>query len=91
MKTTIEMPDEIFQAAKAAALMRGQTLKQLVTAAVERELKGMSSGVTAEPQPARAKAFRAKLEKLARQNALAWQSEKSALQQLQGDRSARCH
>lgn len=91
MKTTIEMPDEVFQAAKATALMRGQTLKQLVTAAVERELKGMPSGGTVEPQPARAKAFCAKLEELARQNAMAWQSEKSVLRQLQEDRNAHCY
>ncbi len=91
MKTTIEMPDEIFRAAKAAALMRGQTLKQLVTAAVERELKGAPSGVAAKPQQARAKTFRAKLEKFAEQNAIAWKSKKSALQQLQEDRDARCY
>ncbi len=38
MKTTLEMPDELFRRAKAVAARRGQSLKQLVTTAVEREL-----------------------------------------------------
>lgn len=38
MKTTLEMPDELFRRAKATAAKRGQSLKQLVTTAVEREL-----------------------------------------------------
>ena len=44
MKTTLEMPDELFRRAKVAAAHRGQTLKQLVTVALEREL--------AVPEPA---------------------------------------
>lgn len=93
MKTTVEIPDDLFRAAKAAALMRGQTLKQLLTTAVEHELKGVQpaglSGAIGQPQVARAQAFRGKLEELARQNAIAWGSEKPALQQLQEDRNAR--
>ena len=38
MKTTIEMPDELFRKAKAVAALRGQTLKDLITTAMEREL-----------------------------------------------------
>ena len=39
MRTTIEMPDPLFRAAKRHALNQGITLKQFVTAAVERGLK----------------------------------------------------
>jgi hypothetical protein len=38
MKTTIEMPDDLFRTAKSVAAIRGQTLKQLITTAIEREL-----------------------------------------------------
>lgn len=93
MKTTIEIPDDLFRAAKAAALVRGQTLKQLLTAAVEHELKGIQAasfpGVESQPQVARAQAFRIKLEELAQHNAATWGNEKPALQQLQEDRDAR--
>jgi hypothetical protein len=44
MKTTLEMPDELFRRAKATAAQRGQSLKQLVTAALERELAGPALG-----------------------------------------------
>ena len=40
MKTTLEMPDELFRRAKALAASRGMTLKQLVTEAVEQRLRG---------------------------------------------------
>ncbi|MFA7239808.1 MAG: hypothetical protein WC091_06825 [Sulfuricellaceae bacterium] len=93
MKTTIELPNDMFRAVQAAALMRGQTLKQLLTSAVEHELKCVHPvglhDVSDRLQGERAAAFRLKLEALARQNAAAWGSEKSALQQLQEDRDAR--
>jgi hypothetical protein len=43
MKTTIELPDDLFAAAKAAALRRRTTLKALLTGALERELRGPGS------------------------------------------------
>ena len=43
MKTTLEMPDGLFRRAKSTAAQRGQSLKQLVTTALEKEL--------AEPSP----------------------------------------
>lgn len=38
MKTTLELPDELFSEAKAAAAKRRITLKELVTRALERDL-----------------------------------------------------
>jgi len=40
MKTTVELPDELFAEAKAAALRRRVSLKTLFTRALERELRG---------------------------------------------------
>jgi hypothetical protein len=39
MKTTLELPDALFVAAKAAAVRRRITLKTLFTRALERELR----------------------------------------------------
>ena len=44
MKTTLELPDELLAAAKAAALRRRTSLKALFTRALERELRGGDVG-----------------------------------------------
>ena len=38
MKTTLEIPDSLFRKAKSKAAERGQTLKQLVTEALQEKL-----------------------------------------------------
>jgi hypothetical protein len=38
VKTTLEIPDPLFRRAKATAAERGQTLKQLVTEALQEKL-----------------------------------------------------
>lgn len=38
MRTTLELPEQLFRRAKLIALQRRITLKRLITAAVEREL-----------------------------------------------------
>ena len=40
MKTTIEIPDPLFRKAKSKAAERGQTLKDLVTEALQEKLAG---------------------------------------------------
>ena len=39
MKTTIELPDALLQAAKAMAVRRGTTLKAIITHALKREVR----------------------------------------------------
>jgi len=39
MKTTLDIPDELFRAAKATAALRGTTLRQLVTDTLRQSLK----------------------------------------------------
>ncbi len=39
MKTTIDLPDDIFKAAKKTAIDRGVSLKELITTAIKKELK----------------------------------------------------
>ncbi|HVE48945.1 MAG TPA: hypothetical protein VNG69_04915 [Casimicrobiaceae bacterium] len=38
MKTTLEIPDQLFRTAKSRAAERGQTLKQLITEALQEKL-----------------------------------------------------
>ena len=40
MRTTLDLPDETFRQLKWLAAQRGQTLKQVLRSAVERELAG---------------------------------------------------
>jgi hypothetical protein len=50
MKTTIEIPDRLFRKAKSKAAERGQTLKQLVTEALQEKL-AVSFGKAASGHP----------------------------------------
>lgn len=45
MKTTLELPDELFIEAKAMAARRRTTLKALFTRALEKELRGQVSQI----------------------------------------------
>jgi len=48
MKTTIDLPDELFRRAKAIAALRGESLKQLITESLEKELN--PARLTRKPQ-----------------------------------------
>ena len=51
MKTTLEIPDPLFRRAKSRAAERGQTLKALVTEALQEKLAaGTGKAVPAEPE-----------------------------------------
>ena len=51
MKTTIEIPDPLFRKAKSKAAERGQSLKELVTEALQEKLAGGAAKVPgAEPE-----------------------------------------
>jgi hypothetical protein len=51
MKTTLEIPDPLFRKAKSKAAERGQTLKQLVTEALQEKLAA-NTGKTRPVEPA---------------------------------------
>ena len=56
MKTTLELPDQLFRKAKATAAERGQTLKELVTEAL-REKLSLDNGRDYPSQPDWMKGF----------------------------------
>ena len=86
MKTTIEMPDELFRKAKAVAALRGQTLKDLITTAMERELT--ASDATSAHVPS-TDAYLRQLEAFAQANAAAWVTGKTAVEAIAEMRNAR--
>jgi hypothetical protein len=73
-KTTLEMPETLFRRAKAEAAGRGQTLKQLVTGAIEKELGSSDSGAVISARTALLKVRR-----LAKINAASWQTDQDAV------------
>ena len=51
MKTTLEIPDPLFRRAKSTAAERGQTLKELVTEALQEKLAARTNQAgPAEPE-----------------------------------------
>jgi hypothetical protein len=51
VKTTLEIPDRLFRRAKSRAAERGQSLKDLVTEALQEKLAGRTGqAVPAEPE-----------------------------------------
>jgi hypothetical protein len=73
-KTTLEMSVTLFRRAKATAASRGQTLKQLVTGALEKELRSSEPATVVSPSSA----LRA-VRQLAKLNAASWQTDQDAV------------
>lgn len=73
MKTTIDIPEPLYKAAKIRAVEYGQTLREVVVAALERDLRGSEAEEPAAPYFAR-RTLRPGFEKLVGTGALAPQS-----------------
>jgi hypothetical protein len=87
MKTTLEMPDELFRRAKTAAARRGQSLTRLVATALERELAGPASGPkSSKRNRAEVAASLREFEKIAKQISAAWPEGISAVQAIREQR-----
>ena len=48
VKTTIELPDPLFRQTKAAAALRGESIKDFVTAALRAHLESQGTGAPEE-------------------------------------------
>jgi hypothetical protein len=87
VKTTLEMPDELFRRAKAVAARRGQSLKQLVTTAVERELSTPAQeGAGSKRRKAAIDASLGELEALSRRIREAWPEGVTAVEAIREQR-----
>jgi Arc/MetJ family transcription regulator len=85
MKTTIEMPDDLFRKAKAIAALRGQSMKQLITQLLQREI-GAPLARTASARKKGANSFSQELEALATQVSKEWETGLSATDAVQEQR-----
>lgn len=81
MKTTVEMPDDLFRSAKAVAALRGQSIKQFITQAVTAALRNpLNTPAPSGPvsDSAAADSFSHELATLAAQISTAWQGPQDA-------------
>jgi hypothetical protein len=74
MKTTLEMSDLLFREAKATAATRGQSLKELITRALRRELQ-----LRPPATPAKAASVMRSVRAVATANASNWKSPLDAV------------
>jgi ribosomal protein L12E/L44/L45/RPP1/RPP2 len=77
VKTTIEMPDDLFRKAKAVAALRGQSMKDLITQLLQREI-GAPPAASAGARKKAADKFSRELEALAKKVEKSWNSKQDA-------------
>ncbi|MDP2795328.1 MAG: hypothetical protein Q8O25_14825 [Sulfurisoma sp.] len=78
MKTTIEMPDDLFRRAKAVAALQGLSMKEWLTNLLRREV---GAGITAPPgdKQQEIEAFNRELDRLSKKISAAWQGPQDAV------------
>ena len=85
MKTTIDLPDELFRRAKAIAALRGESLKQLITESLEKELNPARGAGEARHPEAAATLVR-ELDALAAQVSASWVGAQDAVDAVRDQR-----
>ena len=89
MKITLKLPVELIRRAKATAAQRGQSLKQLVTFALELELAGPAPGTKNSKHPhtqAEIKATMRELKKISKRISAVWPEGVSAVDAIREQR-----
>lgn len=77
MKTTLEFPDDLYRQAKALAVLKGQTMKEWLTALLRRELEAPAAS---DPQrPPEDEAFSRELDRLTGLVGQHWQGEQDVV------------
>ena len=78
MKTTIEMPDELFRRAKAVAALQGLSMKDWLTNLLRREV---GPGATAPPDDRQQEidVFNRELDQLTKKISASWQEPQDAV------------
>lgn len=79
MKTTIELPDELFRRAKAVAALRGESLKQLITESLRKEIGGTGVHDAAAAGPHVARSLVEQIDLLALQVSNGWAGTQDAV------------
>jgi len=80
MKTTIEMPDDLFRRAKAVAALQGLSMKDWLTNLLRREVgAGTTAPSTVQDREQEADAFIQELNRLASDISAHWQGPQDAV------------
>ena len=79
MKTTIEMPDDLFRKANEVAALRGQSMKQWIADVVRREVGDTPISGEETERKAAADTFAQEIESLAAQVGKSWQGSQDAV------------
>lgn len=85
MKTTLELPDDLYRQAKALAALKGQTMKDWLTALLRRELESPAMARDAGDTAA-VDAFNAELDRLSERISAAWCGPQDAVQAVREQR-----
>lgn len=78
MKTTLELPDELYRQAKALAALKGQSMKEWLTLLLRREI-GRPDVVPASDRQQEIDNFNRELDRLAAKVSAAWQGPQDAV------------
>jgi hypothetical protein len=79
MKTTIEMPDDLFRRAKAAAALQGLSMKEWLTNLLRREIDAPASPKPVGDKQQEIEAFNRELDRLTKLVSQHWQGEQDAV------------
>jgi hypothetical protein len=77
MKTTIEMPDDLFRRAKAVAALQGLSMKEWLTNLLRREVGAGTTAPSGDKQEI--EAFNRELDRLSKKISAAWQGPQDAV------------
>lgn len=79
MKTTIEMPDELFRRAKATAALQGLSMKEWLTNLLRREIDAPALSDPLGDKQQEIEAFNRELDRLSKKISAAWQGPQDAV------------
>jgi len=79
MKTTIEMPDDLFRRAKAVAALQGLSMKEWLTNLLRREIEAPAPPEAREDRTQEIEAFNRELDRLTKIISASWQGPQDAV------------
>ena len=79
MKTTIEMPDDLFRRAKAVAALQGLSMKEWLTNLLRREIDAPAQSEPIVGKQQEIEAFNRELDRLTKLVGQHWQGEQDAV------------
>ncbi len=87
MKTTLELPDDLYRQVKAIAVLRGQTVKEWLTNLLRRELSALEAGQSPSDDSAQeAEAFVGELKRLTSLVTARWQGPQDSVEAIREQR-----